>query len=194
MQTGWHGIDVRVSSVSGYLPSLEDNNAPFLGTTNGKTQMAPALTPAEDAAARIKQAEVQRVDAEKRRVVWGAEDGHTDADADADDDPVGGMVSFEHGLLEAHRDSDSEQVLGSWKIGQLGLEYVEPIGLRDPEGKIIPLPKEAGKKCTTLQENHYVGAPENVPSRVGQLVSYTCTERSNSILTSLITVSTSAAT
>lgn len=73
VQTGYHGVDVKVASVSGYLPSAEDNNAPFLGTTDGNPFGVPPLTPAEEAAMRAQQIEVQRHDALERRVVWDAD-------------------------------------------------------------------------------------------------------------------------
>ena len=75
-----------MASVSAYLPSAEDNNAPFLGTT--ADPYAPMLTPTEEIALRNRQAEVQRQDAEGRRVVWDAEEGlgDTDEDAEGEDD------------------------------------------------------------------------------------------------------------
>ena len=65
-----------MASVSAYLPSAEDNSAPFLGTTADDQDLsAPTLTPAEEAALRLQQLEAQRQDAVERRVVWDAEDG-----------------------------------------------------------------------------------------------------------------------
>ncbi|TFK94784.1 HORMA-domain-containing protein [Polyporus arcularius HHB13444] len=75
VHTGYHGVDVKVTSVSGYLPCGEDNNAPFLGTTDRSMFAAPPLTPAEEAAQRAQQVEVQRQDAVERRVVWDGDDG-----------------------------------------------------------------------------------------------------------------------
>ncbi|KAH8107944.1 HORMA-domain-containing protein [Cristinia sonorae] len=159
VQTGWHGVDVRVSSVSGYLPSLEDDNAPFLGTTAGRGPAAPALTPAEEAASRIQQAQVQRLDAAERKVVWDAEGGLSDTDADGEEDPTG-----------------EQCVLGTWKVGQLDRENPAPIGIRDGEGNIIPVSKhsktiqsEPSAGDMHLTEGHYIGAQEDVPSRVGEL-------------------------
>ena len=87
IQTGWHGVDLHVSSISGYIPSSEDNSAPFCGTTTKGGHAAP-LTPAEEAVPRLQQIEVQREDAERRKVVWNAEGGlgsiETDADADGE--------------------------------------------------------------------------------------------------------------
>lgn len=87
VQTGWHTVDLRVASVSAYLPSVEDNNAPFLGTTaDGRYLNAPTLTPKEEAALRLQQLDVQRQDAAERRVVWDAEEGLGDVDAEGEDD------------------------------------------------------------------------------------------------------------
>ncbi|CAL1707531.1 unnamed protein product [Somion occarium] len=161
VQTGWHGVDVRVASVSGYLPSLEDNNAPFLGTTSGNGPLPPPLTPTEEAVTRAQQVEIQKKDANERRVVWDAEDGMGDADGEYDDDSD---------------DSGSpSQVLETWRMGKAGLELVIPMGLRNSDGSIVPLPapaKTSGKNIPeSLADAHYVGAKENVPTRVGELVS-----------------------
>lgn len=75
VHTGYHGVDIKVTSVSGYLPSGEDNNAPFLGTTDRSLFAAPPLTPAEEAAQRAQQIEAQRQDAMNRRIVWDADEG-----------------------------------------------------------------------------------------------------------------------
>ncbi|THH27739.1 hypothetical protein EUX98_g6459 [Antrodiella citrinella] len=159
VQTGWHGVDVRVTSVSGYLPSLENDHAPFLGTTTGRGPAIPALTPVEEAATRAQEAETQRLDAAGRRVVWDAEDG-LDADTDGENDSM----------------EDETQVIGSCRMGPLGLELTAPIGVRDENGKIIPVPPQLGelKECDaglagSEPQCLYIGAQEDVPSRVGQL-------------------------
>lgn len=87
LQTGHHGVNIRIASVSGYLPSAEDNNAPFLGTTIGHPYAAQVLTPVEEAEVRQKQIQTQRRDAKERQVVWDADDGMCDADADGEEDP-----------------------------------------------------------------------------------------------------------
>ncbi|TCD71215.1 DNA binding protein [Steccherinum ochraceum] len=150
VQTGWHGIDVRVASVAGYLPSLEDNNAPFLGTTAGRGPTAPVLTPVEEAAARVQQAEVQRSDAAERRVAWDAEDG---------------LINVNERGLETPAEDDIQK---SWRSGQTLL------GLRDESGSIVPISNEIGQSVDCLpplhlKEGHYVGVQEDIPSRVGQL-------------------------
>ncbi|KAI0748495.1 HORMA domain-containing protein [Daedaleopsis nitida] len=84
VHTGYHGVDVKVASVSGYLPSCEDNNAPFLGTMDRSIFAAPPLTPTEEAAQRAQQIKAQRQDAVKRCVVWDGDDGLGDADVGGD--------------------------------------------------------------------------------------------------------------
>lgn len=83
IQTGWHGIDLRVASISGYIPSSENNSAPFSGTTAHGINPAP-LTPAEEAVARLQQIEVQKDDAQMRNIVWDAEEGLGNIEEDVD--------------------------------------------------------------------------------------------------------------
>ncbi|KAH9843171.1 HORMA-domain-containing protein [Rhodofomes roseus] len=144
LQTGYHGVNVRIASVSGYLPSTEDNNAPFLGTTVGHTHAAPVLTPTEEAAARMQQMEIQRRDAMDRQVVWDADDGMCDADADGEEDPD---------FVPA---DDS------------GVEFFAPIGIRDEEGNIQPYDPR-GKQSGRFEEVRYAGRAEDVPNEIAQL-------------------------
>ncbi|KAJ3558173.1 hypothetical protein NM688_g1079 [Phlebia brevispora] len=155
IETGWHGVDVRVASVSAYLPTLEDNNAPFSGTTvQGNGLHAPPLTPAEEAETRLQQIELQKEDAQKRHVVWDAEEGLADADAEGEND-------------------DGRQVLGAWRIRQTGsMEFVGPLGMRDGDGNIVPLPCEpddSAKELSPSAECLFQGVKEKVPRHVGQL-------------------------
>ncbi|KZT09612.1 HORMA-domain-containing protein [Laetiporus sulphureus 93-53] len=155
LQTGFHGVDVRVTSVSGYLPSVEDNNAPFLGTTNAGEFSAPILRPADEAATRLQQAQIQRDDALERRVVWDGDDGLCDVDAEGEDDP--------------------DYVPGSTPGvgGPFGIESVALIGIRTEEGNIIPLPEKAkrqiGSSAGRDEEAQYAGKHDTVPNGVAQL-------------------------
>ncbi|KZT26606.1 hypothetical protein NEOLEDRAFT_1062776 [Neolentinus lepideus HHB14362 ss-1] len=121
LETGWHGVDVRIASVSAYLPSMEDNNAAFAGTCGPLAKGAPTLTPAEEAATRAQEIELQAKDAEKRCVIWDAEDGLTDMDADGEDDP-------DH-YIE----------------GKATSEAAEPLGVRNATGDIVPITKDTAK-------------------------------------------------
>ncbi|KAI0822740.1 HORMA-domain-containing protein [Trametes gibbosa] len=139
LQTGFHAVDVEVASVSGYLPSTEDNNAPFLGTTNSTLFGAPPpLTPSEEAAMRAQQIEVQRHDALERRVVWDADIASPQADA-----------------LESGR-------------GQCKSTLI-PIGLMDEEGNIVPYSEVRPLGPDANTEAQYSGRPESVPMCIGQL-------------------------
>lgn len=65
-------------------------------------------------------------------------------------------------------------------MGSTGVEFAGPVGMRDQNGDVIPFPKSQGadtKKppdVNGLDDSHYVGVQENVPSHVGQLVSTPC--------------------
>lgn len=186
IQTGYHSVDVRVTSVSGYLPSTEDNNAPFLGTTNGYPHAAPTLTPAEELTMRLQQAEIQRQDALERRVVWDGDEGLGDVDADGEDDPEcvqgtgTGMHSHTFLSLANHEfgitDGKSNSSLGAWRVKGREVELVAPLGVRDENGRIIPCTEEEKGKgadadqCGKIEEAQYAGKQDNVPSRIGQLV------------------------
>ncbi|TFY60425.1 hypothetical protein EVJ58_g5155 [Rhodofomes roseus] len=153
LQTGYHGVNVRIASVSGYLPSTEDNNAPFLGTTVGHTHAAPVLTPTEEAAARMQQMEIQRRDAMDRQVVWDADDGMCDADADGEEDP-----DFVPGSCGGGGTTDDS-----------GVEFFAPIGIRDKEGNIQPFYDPRGKQSGRFEEVRYAGRAEDVPNEIAQL-------------------------
>ncbi|EED82474.1 predicted protein [Postia placenta Mad-698-R] len=164
LKTGHHAVDVRVASVSGYLPSSEDNDAPFLGTTTGHVHAAPALTPVEEAAMRLQQVQLQREDALARHVVWDADDGLCDIDADGEEDPE----------YAAGSDDSNESVsLGSWRVHDSGVEFLEPIGIRDEDGQIVPFPKDEAQRCPAeevqAEEAQYAGRHDNVPNHVAQL-------------------------
>ncbi|OJT02515.1 hypothetical protein TRAPUB_6932 [Trametes pubescens] len=147
VQTGYHGVDVKVTSVSGYLPSAEDNNAPFLGTTSGNPFGAPPLTPAEEASMRAQQIEIQREDALERRVVW---------DTDIELADMNGSEGEEHSALAKSRASAPERVV--------------PVGFRNDEGTIIPYAEpETPRRFDKNAEAQYAGKPESVPMCIGQL-------------------------
>ncbi|KAI0256862.1 HORMA domain-containing protein, partial [Lactifluus subvellereus] len=65
LETGWHGVNVHVASVSAYIPSVEaaDGVPPSLASTDA----SPTLTPKQI------QIEVQKRDARERTIVWDAE-------------------------------------------------------------------------------------------------------------------------
>ena len=71
---------------------------------------------------------------------------------------------------------DPGQVLAAWRVGASGVEPAGPVGMRDDIGNIIPLSDTPDKGhqsipvAETLDDSHYVGEQERVPSHVGQLV------------------------
>ncbi|KAG8217650.1 hypothetical protein J3R82DRAFT_5803 [Butyriboletus roseoflavus] len=142
LETGWHGVSMKVASVSSFLPSsTEDNNATFTGLT---TRCPPKLTPVEEARLRVEDAELQKKDALNRNVVW---------DADADEDALGEDIS------------DEGIVLARWNASGA----MVPIGIRGDEGKILPIPvhEEQGKGNTITE---YGGHPDHTPTHVGYLM------------------------
>ena len=114
-------VTVGIQSIAAYLPSTEDNDAAFTGTTTGMA--VPSLTPLEEANHRAQQAEIQAKDAGERNVAWDAEQGLGDADADGEDDP-----DYANGVF-----------VGSSKVNDSGVEILVPIGIRNEEGVILPL-------------------------------------------------------
>lgn len=176
VQTGWHGVDLRVASVSGYLPSAEDNNAPFMGTTAGDTSALTApLTPAEESEIRRQQAEVQLQDAQNRRIVWDAEEGLADVDADGevDDGQLHAIIHSSNGLPITAIAGDESQTMGVWRISGQGLEFISPIGMLDDDGNLVPLSKEPETDKHDIAPSNaalFNGVEEKVPRHVAQLV------------------------
>ncbi|CUA70102.1 hypothetical protein RSOLAG22IIIB_00448 [Rhizoctonia solani] len=81
--TGQHDVKIEIASISSYLPSPEDNNAPFIGHAVGSNVRSGF---AAKEAKRKADAQAQLEDAARRRVVWDAEPfGRTDRE----DDPEG---------------------------------------------------------------------------------------------------------
>ncbi|EIW60264.1 uncharacterized protein TRAVEDRAFT_119861 [Trametes versicolor FP-101664 SS1] len=155
VQTGYHGVDVKVTSVSGYLPSAEDNNAPFLGTTSGNPFGAPPLTPAEEASMRAQQIEVQREDALERRVVWDTDIELADMNVSEGEERRGkGSASRTHGII----------LTAVPKSNASAVERVVPVGFRDDEGTIVPYTEpETPRRLDRNAEAQYAGRPESVP-------------------------------
>jgi hypothetical protein len=140
------------------------------------------LTPVEEANHRAQQAEIQTKDASERNVVWDAEQGLGDADAEGEDDP-----DYIDGVF-----------VGCSDVNDSGVE-MSPIGIRTGEGVIIPLVLsekgvEAGAEGDLTQrarnnrhgdggdggdgmdvdgkseEVHFGGSSEYVPPHAGALV------------------------
>ncbi|KIJ17008.1 hypothetical protein PAXINDRAFT_113249 [Paxillus involutus ATCC 200175] len=139
-ETGWHGVSMKVVSVSSFLPSsMEDNNAVFTGIT---AHCPPKLTPVEEARLRVEDAELQRNDALNRNVVW---------DADEDEDAQGEEVS-DDGIVLTRYNGEVPMV---------------PIGVRGDDGDVLRIPVHEGASTGLAQ---YSGHSEPTPTRVGHLI------------------------
>lgn len=153
-------VNVGIQSIVAYLPSSENNDAIFTGTIS--TAAIPSLTPLQEASHRVQQAELQTTDALNRTIVWNAEDGLGDPDAEGEDDP-----DYADGIYKNVNDS--------------GVEIYVPIGIRNEEGVIEPLPAQQrhGGELTQMgrmdvdnapEEALFGGLSEYVPPRAGELV------------------------
>ncbi|KIK79348.1 hypothetical protein PAXRUDRAFT_36464 [Paxillus rubicundulus Ve08.2h10] len=139
-ETGWHGVSMKVVSVSSFLPSsIEDNNAVFTGIT---AHCPPKLTPVEEARLRVEDAELQRNDALNRNIVW---------DADEDEDAQGEEVS-DDGIVLTRYDGEVPMI---------------PIGVRGDDGDVLRVPVHAGASTGLVE---YSGHSEPTPTRVGHLI------------------------
>lgn len=140
-ETGWHGVNLTVTSVSSYLPSAtEDNNARFAGIT---ANSAPKLTPVEEARLRTEDANLQRKDALDRNVVW---------DADCEEDAIG-EETFDEGIVLTRFSGTSAMV---------------PAGVRGDDGSIQPIPMR-DKSDVSTSSTLFGGVSEVTPVRVGEL-------------------------
>ncbi|KAI0053877.1 hypothetical protein FA95DRAFT_1600397 [Auriscalpium vulgare] len=165
LETGYHGVNVHIASVSAFIPSsTDDNDAPFTGTTDDLPQ-----TPfVRGVASRQAEIEVQQRDAHDRKVVWDAEMlGRADS-ADFD----------------AEGEVDPECQLGPANDSGIDLDSWIPLGVRRGDGEIVPLSlqeREDSKQDTLpsgqevmdldepTQELIFGGQPESVPECIQQL-------------------------
>ncbi|KAG1741980.1 HORMA domain-containing protein [Suillus lakei] len=140
VNAGWHGLDMKVVSVSSYLPSIsEDNNAPFAGITS---HTAPRLTPVEEARIRVEDAQLQKKDALERNIVWSV---------DEDEDAEGEMV-IDEGIVLSRFGGDV---------------LMAPVGIRSEDGGVQPFSQV--NVTTSRAHAQYGGMSESTPIRVGDL-------------------------
>ena len=163
-------VNINIASVAGYLPSsTEDNNAAFAGITpkpQGFQSTIPSLAPLQEATLRAYQVDVQMKDAEERNVVWGVDGDDDDRDAEGESD--------DGYILTAD---------GTYERANPGVDHHAPIGLRNQDGHIVPMPLisdangrlagnlSANADSVSVPEAQFGGVSETVPSRVGELVS-----------------------
>ncbi|KAG2036479.1 HORMA domain-containing protein [Suillus americanus] len=140
VNAGWHGLDMKVVSISSYLPSIsEDNNAPFAGITS---HTAPRLTPVEEARIRVEDAQLQKKDALERNIVWSV---------DEDEDAEGEMV-IDEGIVLSRFGGDV---------------VVAPVGIRSEDGGVQPFSQV--NVTSSRAHAQYGGTSEPTPIRVGDL-------------------------
>ncbi|CEL59650.1 Meiosis-specific protein HOP1 OS=Saccharomyces cerevisiae (strain ATCC 204508 / S288c) GN=HOP1 PE=1 SV=2 [Rhizoctonia solani AG-1 IB] len=85
--TGQHGVQIEIASICSFLPSPEDNNAPFTGHTVTSNPRSDFVV---KEAKRKADNRAQLEDAERRRVVWDAEPfGNTEREKEAANTPLG---------------------------------------------------------------------------------------------------------
>lgn len=146
-------VDINVQTVSSILPAPEHDNMPFTGVVSGSCKVGPHTEPAYDA--EVRALEAQKRDAEERNVLWRFKDDHDfDADGEIDPDYVASQKS-------ADRTDD---------------QFV-PIGLRQDDGTIVPIPEEMHGKAMHVdsyakgsEEAHFIGAFTTVPRDIEALV------------------------
>lgn len=153
-------MDVNVRSVVSYLPSsTENDDSTFTGTIS-VDKNAHKLTPVQEANVRVVEAENQLKDAEQRNIAW-AVDGVVvgDEDAEGDEDP-----EYELG--------PEGQYVRTAPKGPLVPNENVPVGMRSIDGEIIPLarPHHADEGSMDIDEAHFGGISEEVPTHVAQLV------------------------
>ncbi|KAL4062906.1 HORMA domain-containing protein [Scleroderma citrinum] len=142
LETGWHGVNMNVTSISSFLPSvIEDNNAMFTGIT---ANSGPKLSPVEEALLRSEDAELQRKDALNRSVVWDA-----DVDEDAD-----GEETIDEGIVLTRYN---------------GISTIVPVGVRGDDGVIQPIlvHDDGGGTSNSVR---FDGVSQRTPTSVGKLV------------------------
>ncbi|KAF8274863.1 HORMA domain-containing protein [Lactarius quietus] len=168
LETGWHGVNAHVASVSAYIPPAETSDyvPPSGGSDLGKLTSNLRQT----------QIEAQKKDAQERTTIWDAEKigrlDSLDEDAEFEDDP-----EFpQHTLRKSENGSD---------------EWV-PMGTRIDGGDIVPFttfPQQLGSDrdvmdvdtgCAT-QELLFTGRAECVPDCVQHLNNENTGERSISL-------------
>ncbi|KAH9043071.1 HORMA-domain-containing protein [Lactarius pseudohatsudake] len=168
LETGWHGVNVHVASVSAYIPSAETNDCSPLSEAGDLGTLASDQ--------RLAQIEVQKQDARDRTTIWDAEKigrlDSLDVDAEFEDDPD----------VPQHTSRDSE----------IGPDEWVPMGTRTEGGGIVPSTTLSGQLESyrdvmdvdageATQELLFTGRAESVPDCVQHLKNDNSGERSVSL-------------
>ncbi|KAH9079578.1 HORMA domain-containing protein [Lactarius deliciosus] len=168
LETGWHGVNVHVASVSAYIPSAETNDCSPLSEAGNLGTLASDQ--------RLAQIEVQKQDARDRTTIWDAEKigrlDSLDVDAEFEDDPD----------FPQHTSRDSEIRSDEWV----------PMGTRTEGSVIVPSTTLSGQLGSyrdvmdvdageATQELLFTGRAESVPDCVQHLKNDNAGERSVSL-------------
>lgn len=145
--TNAFSVHLNITSIATYLPSTENQEGTFAGTTESQSTMKN-LTPMQEAALRRQQNEEQEQDAEARNLVWNPEVDAVDIDADAEGEDDPDYVRQEDGSLL--RVSDSHVLV--------------PLGIRNEAGVIEAIP------ASEKEEAVYGGELEVAPMHLSDLV------------------------
>lgn len=141
-----HRLDLKIQSVVKYIPNGEEDDSEFLGVDSVSANTFKSARKSQGE--RSRQVEIQRADADARRVIWDAEDLRMDADAEGEDDP-----DF---------------------VNDSGVAFVEPLGVRISDDSIRPLTDEDIEAADAMEcdgNEPFLGKPDFEPERLGQLVS-----------------------
>ncbi|KAG6837277.1 hypothetical protein H0H93_012282 [Arthromyces matolae] len=161
VNTGHHSVNLSVTSIATYLPSSNSLTNATSGGTISRSG-ASTLTPAQEASLRAAQVEQQITDARARRVAWSGEEAVEldDADGEGDDDPD--YIRLPDGSYRKRTENDTP--------GEM-----MPSGIRNEEtGQIEPL-------CgpMDIEEAHFEGVAENIPTKLDELNREKASEMSN---------------
>lgn len=120
---------------------MDNNDAPFTGLTSmgDRSSLSTAGRPGIIGRDRV---EIQRLDAQDRKIVWDAEHG---------------LVSEEH----ATHGTTNESIIK-------GEKHFVPLGIRLEDGTLAPVPDKT--TSMDVDELEYRGQSEVIPGRVSELV------------------------
>ncbi|KAH9996849.1 HORMA domain-containing protein [Russula vinacea] len=153
LETGWHGVNIHVASVSAFLPCAE----------------AQCISPPAEIGA-------EKQDARRRIIVWDAEKigrlDSLDADAEFDDDP-----EFQQGALHPSGISHDEWI----PMGTRSKEgVIVPFSVQPPELGLVEGIADTDASGAT-QELLFTGREERVPDCVQRLNDETAEEQAGSL-------------
>lgn len=138
---------MQVRSVVRYIPNSDHDDPGALATDAVSSSTFRSSNKVQNS--RSREIDAQQADADRRRVVWDAEDPLlTDADGEGEDDP-----DF---------------------VNDSGVAFVEPLGVKTDDGTIRPMTAQdfdsAANAMDVDEHERIFGKPDYEPERLGQLV------------------------